>query len=415
MIKSILRRLRQLSRRIHLRVILFATMALLALLIARWLGHLIPDDLGGNIGADAVDQILNILASSMLAVTIFSLTIMLNALTNAASLWTPRAHLILREDTVTQSVLSNFLGAYLFALVAIVMRAANLFDEREIVVLFFMSLVVVAMIVISLIRWILHLEGLGSLTFTASRLEQEAQAAIRRAAQYPCHGAHALTDPDAQVPRDALAIKADRSGYLQQIFEAALQAEAESRDLRIYIPVPVGRYVLHGEVLAWVAGGEALHETAETVLRESLPLSAVRSFEQDPLFGLSVLSEVAERALSPGVNDPGTAIDVVNRLARVLAPARVGPAEETPCDRLWAVPLKAQSLFEESLDPIARAAGDSLNVHLALQRVCHQLAAQAEHAPIREAAAAMAETCLDRAAQDITFGPDMERLRAVAG
>lgn len=415
MLQSLLRRLRQAARRIHFRVILIAVLTLVALGLAHFLGSLIPPSLGDRIGAEAVDSILNTLASSMLAVTIFSLTIMTGALQTAAGNWTPRSHLVLRQDTVTQSVLSTFLGAYLFAIVGIVMRAAHLFDDRGIVVLFLMALAVVALVLLSLIRWILHLEGLGSLPFTAARLEEEAALAVLRAADRPCHGAHPLSSDGAEIPDDSLQLKAQKSGYLQQIFEGAIQAEAVEEDLCVHVSVAVGDYLLKGQVLAHVSGANELSAKTEAILRECLPLGPDRSFEEDPVFGVTVLSEVAVRALSPGVNDPGTAIDVINRLARVLAPLRTDPQDKPENDRLWARPLRASAVVAAAYDPIARCAGDALEVHVQLQRALRQLAEVAEDEDLCEAARDTAQQALTRAEAQIGFAGDMERLRAEAG
>jgi len=396
----------------HFRVIGVAVLTLVALALSRFLAPLTPAWLGERIGAGSVDTILQTLASSMLAVTIFSLTIMAGALQAAAANWTPRSHLVLRQDTITQGVLSNFLGAFIFSLLGIVMRAAGLFDDREIVALFLMALGVVVLVVVSLIRWIVHLEGLGSLTFTASRLEAEAATSVRRAAQAPCHGAHPFDPSGAQVPEGALKIRATKSGYLQQMFEYAIQSEAEERDLCVYVPVPVGGYVLEGQVIAHVSGTDELDLTAETVLRESLPLGADRSFEEDPVFGVVVLSEVAVRALSPGVNDPGTAIDVIYRLARVLAPARVGAMDEPENDRLWACPLNAEALIGCAFDPVARDAGNALEVHEALQIALGELADVVEDRHMQRAVREVARRSLARAEQSITFAEDLARLRA---
>lgn len=414
MLRSILKRLRQLSRRIYVRVTLIAVLAVLAVLLSKLIAPLIPLDLKGRVGAEAVDTILNILATSMLTVTTFSLTIMLNALISAASLWTPRSHLILREDTVTQTVLANFLGAYLFSLIGIIMRHAGLFDEREIVVLFFMSLLVVGLIVYSLIRWIVHLEGLGSLTFTASQIESEVADAVERVADLPCHGAHPLDDPESQVPEGARPLRCDRSGYLQQIFQEALQQIAESSDFRIYVPVPVGRYLVTGEILAYLDCAGEFSEEAERRVRDCLPLSRLRSFEEDPVFGASVLSEIAVKALSPGINDPGTAIDIVNRLARVLSKAHAGALKSPQYDRIWALRLDPGALFEAGFDPIARCARDDVNVHRTVQAALGQVAFAARDPRVADAARACARTCLDRAEMDIRYAPDLEKVRAAA-
>ena len=414
MLKSLLKRMRQMSRRIYVRVTLFAVLAVFAVLLSKLIAPLIPFDLKGRVGAEAVDTILNILATSMLTVTTFSLTIMLNALISAANLWTPRSHLILREDTVTQSVLSNFLGAYLFSLIGIIMRHAGLFDEREIVVLFFMSLLVVGLVVLSLIRWIVHLEGLGSLTFTASQIESEVARAVTRAAELPCHGAHPLDDAEKQIPQSAWPLRADRCGYLQQIFQSALQDAAESADFRVYIVTEVGQYLLQGEPLAYVDCAETLSEDAESRLRGCLPLSELRSFEEDPEFGARVLAEVAVKALSPGVNDPGTAIDIVNRMARVLSEAQVGAFDEARYDRIWARRLNPEALFEAGFDPIARCAGDDMDVHRTVQIALRQVIFGARDPRVADAARACAGRALDRAALDIRYPPDLDKVRSAA-
>lgn len=415
MLKSLLKRMRQLSRRIYVRVTLFAVLAVVAVLLSKLIAPLIPFDLKGRVGAEAVDTILNILATSMLTVTTFSLTIMLNALISAANLWTPRSHLILREDTVTQSVLSNFLGAYLFSLIGIIMRHAGLFDEREIVVLFFMSLLVVALVVISLIRWIVHLEGLGSLTFTASQIEGEVARAVTRAAELPCHGAHPLEDAKRQIPATAWPLRADRCGYLQQIFQSALQEAAEASEYRVYVVTDVGQYLLKGEPLAYVDCAEPLTEEAEQRLRGCLPLSELRSFEEDPEFGARVLAEVAVKALSTGVNDPGTAIDIVNRMARVLSEVEVGAMPEPRYSRLWVRRLDPEALFEAGFDPIARCAGDDMDVHRTVQVALRQVIFGARDPRVADAARACASRALARAALDIRFEPDLDKVRAAAG
>ncbi|SMC43567.1 DUF2254 domain-containing protein [Primorskyibacter flagellatus] len=416
MLSTILRRARQISRRLHVRVILFAVLNLVALALAKLISPIVPDWLGDRIGAEAVDPILSIIASSMLAVTTFSLTIMMAGLHRASSQWTPRSHLILREDTVTQSVLSNFLGAYLFALVAIILRAADVFDHRDIVVLFGMTLVVVALIVVSFIRWILHLEGLGSLPETAEQIEDKATDSLQRIASHPCKGANPLTDPNTQIPQDALMITAPQHGYIPQLFEEALQKLASDNDLRIYLVTSVGRYLHKGDPLAFVSTPSgALDDGLKDDITECVQISDLRSFEQDPVFGVAVMAEIATRALSPGINDPGTAIDVVYRLGHLvsLAAPQGVDVPEVKYDRLWVPPLDLAELFNTSFDPICRCAGDAVEVHLALQNALSGVITHAAPELSKEAWK-MADICRARAETMISFPADIARLREVA-
>jgi uncharacterized membrane protein len=413
MIRSILRWLRQQSRRIHVRVILFAVLNMAALAVAALIGPLIPDDMGDLIGAEAVDTILQVIATSMLAVVTFSLTIMVTAFSRAEGQWTPRSHILLREDTRTHSVLATFLGAYLYALIAIILRAADVFGENEMVVLFFTTLLVVAAIVISIIRWILHLEGYGSLTVTARQMEARAADAVREAAHFPAQGAQPLT-AEVKVPDGGTDIRAETAGYVQQVFEDALQEEAEALDARIHVLVPVGRYVMRGDVLARVSGGKAPGKDAITRLGAAIPVEDIRSFAMDPVFGVTVLAEVATRALSPGVNDPGTAIDIVHRLSRVIAEARAAPRIEAPVqDRVWIEPLSLDALFEASFEPIARCAGAAVEVHEALAGALDDIARAGDGA-LRAAAGRASARHVDRLRTQITYQPDLARLTSRA-
>lgn len=116
-------------RKVWVRVALFAVLALVTAASSQWLGRFIPPNLAERLGADSVDQILTILASTMLAVTTFSLSISVSAYASAAGTATPRATSLLQEDSTTQNVLATFLGAFVFSLVGIIALKC-IFSER---------------------------------------------------------------------------------------------------------------------------------------------------------------------------------------------------------------------------------------------------------------------------------------------
>ncbi|HIA0041491.1 TPA: DUF2254 family protein, partial [Escherichia coli] len=107
---------------------------------------MIPESVSVKVGAEAVDNILNILASSMLAVTTFSLSIMVTAYGSATTNVTPRATRLVVEDVTTQNVLATFIGSFLFSLVGIIALNMGAYGERGRVILFIVTLVVIALI-----------------------------------------------------------------------------------------------------------------------------------------------------------------------------------------------------------------------------------------------------------------------------
>ena len=149
--------LSQLTRTLWIRASLFALLAVATALIAIPVQHMINDPFPFSVGADSVGQILDILASSMLAVTTFSLSVMVAAYTAASSSATPRATKLVQQDTTTQNVLATFIGSFLYSLVGIIALSTDQYGENGRLILFIVTIGVIILIVITILRWIEHL------------------------------------------------------------------------------------------------------------------------------------------------------------------------------------------------------------------------------------------------------------------
>ncbi len=134
-------------RKVSVRVVGFALLAILTAIVSQTVAPLIPPSWTVKIGSNYVDQVLNILASSMLAVTTFSIAIATSAFSAAASSATPRATALLQEDSTAQNVLATFFGAFLFSLVGIVALQAGYYSNAGRLVLFIMTGAVLAAVI----------------------------------------------------------------------------------------------------------------------------------------------------------------------------------------------------------------------------------------------------------------------------
>ena len=105
-----------LTRRLWFRAGIYGVAAVATALIAAFASSLVPQDVPDVFGAEAVEDILKIIAASMLAVATFSLGATVSALTSASGTATPRAAQLLVEDSTTQHVISTFIGAFIFSL-----------------------------------------------------------------------------------------------------------------------------------------------------------------------------------------------------------------------------------------------------------------------------------------------------------
>ena len=407
--------LTQSTKRLWFRASLFSVLGVVTALMAMVLKDYVPITLSAKIGADAVDKILGIIASSMLAVTTFSLSTMVAAYSAASSSVTPRATTLLMEDSTTQNALATFIGSFLFSLVGIIALSTGAYGSQGRVVLFAVTLVVVMLIVWTLLRWIDHLSRLGRVGETIDRVEAAALKAIRDRAERPCLGGCAY--PAERPAANAHVIGSRHIGYVQHIDMQALQGLAGLHGVQIYLEVVPGGFVHEGTDVARVVFEQLLpSDQAETLVKAilaSLTIGLRRTFEHDPRFGVSVLSEIASRALSPAVNDPGTAIDVITRGVRVFA-ALGTPAAETQaspaCTRVYLRCLQPGDYFDDFFSPIARDGAGLIEINL---RLVKALASLRQMRPDRFKALCdqHIELICARAEVAMTLAHDKQRLR----
>lgn len=406
--------LRRSLRKVWARVVSFAILAVLSAALAPILSPYLPADVADRLGSVAVDQVLSILASSMLAVTTFSLSIAVAAFAAAASTATPRATALLQEDPTTQNVLATFLGAFLFSLIGLIALRTEIYDRTGKLVLFLVTLLVVVLVIVALLRWISHLMSFGRLGDTLDRVERAAAHALRQRLAQPWLGG---VPWDAPPPPRASVVTAATTGYVQHIDMAAL-AEAVARlgadasDVRLHLAALPGTFVYDTAPLAHVVDGDVTDATVAAI-RAAFTCGNERSFDQDPRFGPIVLAEIASRALSPAVNDPGTAIAVLGRLVRVLALWHVPAEPEIAYPAVYVPSIKASDLLEDAFRPIARDGAGLVEVQVRLQKALTALC-EAAPAVYRAAALELATYALDAARAAPLHESDLAQLAQVA-
>ncbi len=394
-----------LLRKLWVRATVFALLGVVAALIAGVVQRDLPAGLGAGLGAGAVDSILQILASSMLAVTTFSLGIMVSALGSAAGGATPRATALLLQDVTTHNVLATFLGAFLFSLVGIIALKAGIYGDGGRLILFIATLLVVAVIMLTMLRWIAHLGDFGRLNDTLDRVETAAAKAMHARLDAPYLGGHPRRGP---VPAEAWPVRTQKVGYVRHLDSAALSDAAEEAVVQVYLDALPGTFVDPSRPLAWVVGPEG--SAAE--IADAFTIGPMREFDQDPRFGLSVLAEIASRALSPAVNDPGTAIDVIGRAVRLLAPWARRETAELRYPRLWVPELRVAEMMTDVFRPIARDGASMVEVQIRLQKALITLA-RLDPGDFAVAARAQSVEALERAEAALGIEADRALVRAL--
>ena len=117
---------------------------------------------------------------------------------------------------------------------------------------------------------------------------------------------------------DGSTIAAADDGYVQFIDHAALLSLAAQEDVVVQLERRPGNYVVAGRPLALIVPADRATDDLAEHVRASFALGHQRTSNQDIEFGVNQLVEMAVRALSPGLNDPFTAITCVDHLGSAL-------------------------------------------------------------------------------------------------
>ena len=224
-------RLQELIGRIWVRVLAFAVMGVATALVALLLRPFIPDWMAYRLGTEAVGTMLQIIATTMLAVTIFSLSTLVNAWTNAQQNATPRALPLIVGDSASQTVLSTFIGAFVFSLVGIIMLQTGVYGGSGRVVVFAATGIVVVLVIVALMNWIEVLSDLGQIRDVLDRLEAAALRAVENREDYPWLGGQPWT---GAPPEEAEMLLTPDVGRVRHVDAGTLQSLAEQHGLTIY-------------------------------------------------------------------------------------------------------------------------------------------------------------------------------------
>jgi uncharacterized membrane protein len=317
-------------------------------------------------------------------------------------------------DDISQNALSVFIGAFIFSIVALVALLNGFYDRAGRFTLFVLTLLVFAIVILTFVRWVDRIARLGRLETTIGCVETATIGALDHWRRHPHLGGVAVMARDA----NALAVMSNDIGYVQHIEIKQLQQFAESTMTRIEVAMLAGSYLRPQRALAYVvrdanSSADLNLERVATAFR----IGRERTFDDDPRFGLVVLSEIASRALSTGINDAGTAIQVIGTLIRVFAhwarPADTNQADAPLYDRVAVPLLSTDDMVDDAFRAIARDGAESIEVSCKLQKALQSLA-ECGHPGLRTAALQQSRRALKRAENVLTADEDRLLVRELA-
>ena len=269
--------------------------------------------------ADGARTILSTIAGSSITVatTVFSITIV--ALQLASSQFGPRLLRNFMQDRGNQLVLGTFISTFMYCLLVLrtIQGQENGHFLPQISVTF--SVVLAALNLVVLIYFIHHAAESIQADNVIDRVSQELHNEVERLfPQQLGHGKQQPLDNPVDFERVAQPVKSTNAGYIQVIDDQLLMKIAKQHNLLLRLLHRPGHFVVEQKDLVMVYPGERVSKKLTEKINKAFIVGSQRTQQQDLEFSIEQLVEIAVRALSPGINDPFTAIRCIDHLSAVL-------------------------------------------------------------------------------------------------
>lgn len=285
-------------------------------------------------GPEGARAILSAIASSMITVAGLTFSITMLTLQLASSQFGPRLLRNFMSDRGNQIVLGTFISTFVYCLLVLRtikgVEGSSFVPHLSVAIGVLLALASLAV----LIYFIHHTAHSIRIESVLARLAEETQEAIDRL--YPeklgNEPAPEQEGPDAFPPAGtrACGVQPDHSGYVQYVDAETLMSLARERDVVVRVLVLPGAFVTPATTVLEVAPDDRVDDDAKAALRNALGLGGERTPNQDLAFSIRRIVEIAQRALSPGINDPTTALYCIDRLGDALA-RLAGRSSPSPC------------------------------------------------------------------------------------
>lgn len=262
--------------------------------------------------------LLSTMSTSLLTMTTISFSTIMVVLTTYLSQFSPKTLQNFLTDMYTQRILGVFIGGFLYALVLLLLlgdsHASALFLSPTIAVLYTIICVGFFVFFVHHVgRWIQVSNLIHHITMNTIKAIHD---------HYDDESEDETDEPWKDWESEELTLMSptylhtQKSGYLLLIELDRLIEQAEKDDLIVKVEVGMGDFLEQGAIYLSMWGKSSVDYS---LYEQCFHVGEERVTIQDIDFGLTKLVEISLRALSPGINDPNTAISGIRALARILS------------------------------------------------------------------------------------------------
>ncbi len=364
-------------------------------------------DLGLVKNAENARLILGTLVGGIISLMVFSFSMVMVVLNSAASSLSPRVIPGLISSRSHQVVLGVYLGTIIDSLMLI----STIQEGDDINVPSLGIFLALGLAVICLCLFVYFIRSISlsiQVDFILNRVYKQtlAQLRTRRRQLQDSHGPAWPDDAQWSV------VRARRSGYFKALNVTAAHDVLDEHDARMTVQVHYGFFVMPGHPLMRI--DRELDDDCTNRLLDCFDFYVEEYAHRHFFFGFKQIVEIAVRALSPGINDPGTAIKAIDMLSVLLAERiempdhEVAHAQDRP--RIFIRELNLHQLLQMTFGPQRRYGADDLQVLQALLQACKNLLYAAKDADTERVLLRHAQAVVDQAAISLSGALDRQAM-----
>lgn len=364
-------------------------------------------DLGLVKNADNARLILGTLVAGIISLMVFSFSMVMVVLNSAASSLSPRVIPALISSRSHQVVLGVYLGTIINSLMLI----STIQEGDDINVPSLGIFLALGLAVICLCLFVYFIRSISlsiQVDFILNRVYKQtlAQLRTRRRQLQDSHGPAWPDDAQWSV------VRARRSGYFKALNVTAAHDVLDDHDARMTVQVHYGFFVMPGHPLMRIE--RELDDDCTNRLLDCFDFYVEEYAHRHFFFGFKQIVEIAVRALSSGINDPGTAIKAIDMLSVLLAERmempdhEVAHAQDRP--RIFIRELNLHQLLQMTFGPQRRYGADDLQVLQALLQACKNLLYAAKDADTERVLLRHAQAVVDQAAISLSGALDRQAM-----
>jgi uncharacterized membrane protein len=265
--------------------------------------------------ASTASTVLSAIVGAMAALTGFVVTVTTLVVQMATGTFSARYMRLWYRDRMLKAVLALLIGTLAFSFALLRKTESNFVPNLGVTLAGLLVVVSLLAFLVFLDRYLHRLRPVAVAVLVAKYAERNFRPHVEAIASAP-DVFWGVFDPGAEQP--VLGVHSAKPGAIQAIDARGLVRWAREHERLVAVRHTIGDFVPAGAKLIEVYGGEPLGPREERRLRGMVALGAERTVEQDAAFAIRILVDIAEKGLSPAVNDPTTAVQVMDHLSDVL-------------------------------------------------------------------------------------------------